>query len=162
MLIVVISTFGFHNKTKLQSIRRQELQGWNMGYIELMLLICTVCAFATLASYFVWKGYLRAKQNRYSNSPNDNRRIIRRALRTLNCKPVTKIPLLITNIKAVRSAFVLTRTHLLHGYLTCLSILFMPNSWNLCATFAINATWIPITVASSIPSKTPTARHMYI
>lgn len=61
-----------------------------MGYIELMLLICTVCAFATLASYFVWKGYLRAKQNRYSNSPNDNRRIIRRALRTLNCKPVWK------------------------------------------------------------------------
>ena len=61
-----------------------------MGYIELMLLICTVCAFATLASYFVWKGYLRAKQGRYSNSPNDNRRIIRRALRTLNCKPVWK------------------------------------------------------------------------
>lgn len=61
-----------------------------MGYIEIIILIWTVGTFAASALYFIWKGYRRAKQDGYSSSPNDNRRLIRKVLRTLNCKPVWK------------------------------------------------------------------------
>ena len=59
-----------------------------MNNASIVILAWTMGALVALALYLVWRRLRYTSQRHVSISPNDSRRIVRKALRALNCTPV--------------------------------------------------------------------------